>query len=164
MIKNNMQPNCIEIDKKIRIVKTDRSRWREAYKWYQNEKIMYYSEGVKGKTYDLQVIEKMYSYLSNIGELYFIEIYENETWISIGDVTLSSENFPIVIGDEKYWGLGIGKKVIEVLINRAREIKMESITIPEIYKYNDRSKALFVSLGFKKIDENEKSEKFKLIL
>ena len=46
----------------------------------------------------------MYEFLSTRGELYFIEVKENENWYAIGDVTLWEENLPIAIGDEEYWG------------------------------------------------------------
>ena len=40
------------------------------------------------------------------------EILENNSWKAIGDVTLSQENLPIVIGDSDYFGKGIGKRGI----------------------------------------------------
>lgn len=75
-----------------------------------------------------------------------------------------SSNFPIVIGNKKYWGLGIGKKVIQKLILRANENGLDMITIPEIYNYNHRSKRLFISLGFKKINGNNKTRTYQLDL
>ena len=78
--------------------------------------------------------------------------------------SLSEQNMPIAIGDERYWGKGIGKKVIKKLIDRAKIINLEKIYIPAIYKYNDRSRNLFTSLGFIMVGENEKEESFELKL
>lgn len=106
----------------------------------------------------------MYSYLSDNGELYFIEVLYEELWILIGDLTLSDKMMPIVIGNKKYWGKGIAKKVLKALIERAKNIGFSSIKLKGIYKYNERSKKLFTSVGFKKISENEKEEYYELKL
>jgi len=47
------------------------------------------------------------------------------------------------------------------LIERAKEIGLSKISI-EIYKYNDRSRNLFTSLGFVKVSEDEKSDYFEM--
>ena len=62
----------------------------------------------------------MYEYLSTRGELYFIEVKEDGHFKAIGDVTLWEENLPIAIGEEAYWGQGIGKLVIQTLLKRAK--------------------------------------------
>lgn len=163
MIKNFLQPEIIKIEEQLRLRKPLISEWEIAVSWYQNKDIMYYSEGMVDRFYNCEDINRMYSYLSEIGELYFIEVF-NDKWKPIGDVTLAESNFPIVIAENAYWGKGIGKKVIGKLIERARDIGMAKITIPEIYHYNERSKNLFISMGFVKIDEDERSQKFELLL
>ena len=110
------------------------------------------------------MINRMYQYLSSIGELYFIEILENQTWKLIGDVTLSEQNMPIVIGEEKYWGNGIGKKVIYTLIKRAKAIGLTKIYIPVIYLYNECSQNLFKSTGFIETNENKTEKSYELNL
>jgi RimJ/RimL family protein N-acetyltransferase len=163
-IKNIIQPGTILIDDYIRLKTPDKSEWHKALPWYQNRKVLYYSEGVEDKVYDLDVINRMYGYLSDIGELYFIEILEENNWKAIGDVTLSEQNMPVAIGDENYWGKGIGKKVISKLIERAREIGIKKIYIPAIYAYNARSQNLFRSLGFIEVGSNGREKSFELIL
>ncbi|WBW96658.1 GNAT family N-acetyltransferase [Oceanirhabdus sp. W0125-5] len=159
------QPMIIDINQKLRLKNSSEVDWKLAEEWYKNEKILYYSEGIKdGRVYNLDTINKMYTYLSNIGEMYFIEYFENGKWIPIGDATLSDQNMPIIIGDEAYWGMRIGKLVIGRLLKRAREIGIKKITIPAIYKYNARSRNLFTSFGFRKISENEGEETFELEL
>lgn len=52
----------------------------------------------------------MYRYLDAHGELYFIEILDKGRFTPIGDVTFWQEDMPIIIGDSRYRGRGIGKK------------------------------------------------------
>lgn len=163
-IKEITQPDIIEIDKELRLRTPDKSQWEVALPWYENPKVMYYSEGVTDKVYDMEKIKGMYSYLGRVGELYFIEVLESGVWKPIGDVTLSEENMPIAIGEEAYWGKGIGKKVIGSLIERARKIGLKKLQVPSIYLYNSRSESLFTSLGFIQINENEKEKSFELVL
>lgn len=145
--ENIIQPNIILIEEDIRIRKTNVDEWKIAVDWYANEKVMYFSEGDMNKKYSLADIQRMYSYLDGIGELYFIEVFDNK-WIPIGDVTLSDQTMPIMIANESYWGLGIGKKILIKLIERAKENGMVKLRIREIYHYNQRSLNLFKSLGF----------------
>jgi RimJ/RimL family protein N-acetyltransferase len=161
---NIVQPDIIEIDENLRLRKTDESENETALPWYQNPMVLYYSEGMTEGNYDLNVICRMYKFLGTMGELYFIEALEDGAWKPIGDATLSDRNMPIAIGDERYWGKGIGKKVIGKLLDRAREIGMDRIFIPAIYKYNERSRNLFTSFGFVKVAENEKEDSFELRL
>ncbi len=164
MIRNINQPEIIFIDYKLRVRSPKKEEWSTAVPWYSNPKVMYYSEGAKDKIYNIEEIIKMYEYLSNVGELYFIEVLEEMQWKSIGDVTLSEENIPIAIGEEAYWGKGIGTKVIAKLIERARAIGLNKISIPAIYHYNKRSQNLFKALGFIEIGENHNEKSYELIL
>lgn len=163
-IKSIIQPHTILIDEYLRLIETNRTDWEKALPWYQNQSILYYSEGVTDKVYDMDIINRMYEYLSKIGELYFIEIYEENHWKTIGDATLSEVNMPIVIGYEKYWGKGIGKKVISKLIERAKEIKLKRVCIPAIYTYNERSQNLFKAMGFLEVNSNDKEKTYELKL
>lgn len=160
---NIVQPEVIQINEGLRLKKISEDDYHLALPWYQNPRVLYYSEGVTDKVYDIDVIKRMYKFLNGIGELYFIEVLE-EGWHAIGDVVLSEDNMPIVIGEDRYCGLGIAKKVIGKLLERARQIGLEKIKIPAIYKYNDRSRNLFVSFGFKKVGENEHEDTYELVL
>ena len=158
------QPELIEIKPGLRLRTPKKEEWRLAHPWYQNEKVMYLSEGVKNKTYNLSQIYNMYEYLSTRGELYFIEVFEHNRWLAIGDVTLWEENLPIAIGVEAYWGQGIGKAAINCLLKRAKELGMTKISVPAIYHYNKASLRLFESCGFKKISENETEKSYEKMI
>ena len=162
--ENIEQPKIINVNKELRLIALEKDEWQVALPWYENPQVLYYSEGVENGIYDIDTINRMYSYLASIGELYFIQALEEGKWKTIGDVTLSEENMPIVIGDEKYWGKSIGKKVIGKLIERAKEVQLKRILIPEIYKYNERSRNLFKFFGFEKVAEDNKGESYELKL
>ena len=160
----NQQPKLININETLRLRTPDKKDWDLAYPWYQNPKVMYLSEGVTNQTYELYHIYNMYEFLSTRGELYFIEVKEDGKWIPIGDVTLWEENLPIAIGDERYWGRGIGKLVIKTLLKRAKFLGMTKISVPAIYHYNIGSQRLFESCGFKKIGENATEKSYEKII
>lgn len=75
-IKDIDQPEIISINQNLRIRKPDKLDWKQAVPWYQNKKIMHFSEGINDRVYNLEEVKRMYAYLSSIGELYFIEVYE----------------------------------------------------------------------------------------
>ncbi len=107
-------------------------------------------DGINYVKYDMNKLLKMYTYLDNVGELYFIEILENNIYIPIGDVTFCKDDMPIVIGDSSYRGKGIGKLVIQALIDRAKNLGYDDIFVREIYTYNVHSQNLFENVGFEK--------------
>lgn len=92
----------------------------------------------------------MYHYLNNKEELYFIEIRSHDKFIPIGDVTFWQKDMPIVIGDKKYRGKGIGCKVIKALIKRGIKLGFDKLYVGEIYTYNIASQKAFEKAGFRK--------------
>lgn len=120
-------------------------------------------DGVK-KPYTIETIKAMYSYLNSHGELYWIEIEEDGVFVPIGDVTLSKENIPIVIGDKNYRGLGIGRKVVDALIHRAKMLGYSHLEIQEIYDWNVPSQKLFTSIGFEEIGITKNGKSYRLNL
>ncbi|WP_239551651.1 GNAT family N-acetyltransferase [Streptococcus saliviloxodontae] len=112
----------------------------------------------------MEKLERMYRYLDQHGELFFIDVLKGSDWLPIGDVCLSPENLPIVIGDAAYRGQGIGSKVLSFLISRAREKGFAKLFIQEIYDENKASQRLFKSLGFKACFKTEKGSSYQLML
>ena len=143
------QPEIINISAKLRLRKFD-NNYTFAFNWYQDEDTVRLVDGLNAKKYDFDTLKTMYMYLNNKGELYFIEILEDNEFIPIGDVTFWQEDIPIVIGDKKYRGIGIGKKVLEAIIKRAKELGYKELKMREIYTYNVASQKLFESVGFSK--------------
>ncbi len=132
-----------------------------AVPWYQDPEVLYYSEGKDVSPYNYKIVEKMYKTLSSEGELYIIEIFTNGEWLPIGDVTLSKDDLPIVIGVKNYRSKGIGKRVLCLIIKRAKELGWKKLKVKKVLGYNKRSKHLFESVGFQSyIEYSEEGEKF----
>ncbi|GAA0689995.1 MULTISPECIES: GNAT family N-acetyltransferase [Clostridium] len=146
-IKNISQIEVINIDDTLRLRKFD-YKYDFALQWYQDEELVRLVDGPDSEIYTLTKLKRMYEYLNNKGELYFIEIKEGEDFVPIGDVTIWEDDIPIVIGNKKYQGQGIGKKVIAALIERGRELGFQTMKVREIYSYNISSQKLFKSMGF----------------
>ena len=146
-IKNISQNEVINIDDTLRLRKFD-YKYDFALQWYQDEELVRLVDGPDSEIYTLTKLKRMYEYLNNKGELYFIEIKEGEDFVPIGDVTIWEDDIPIVIGNKKYQGQGIGKKVIAALIERGRELGFQTMKVREIYSYNISSQKLFKSMGF----------------
>lgn len=96
------QPEIIEIDRHLRLRKyADDCAF--ALEWYQDEETLLLVDGADNP-YDMEKLYRMYHYLQDKGEAYFIEMRENDSsdYIPIGDVAFWQEDMPIVIGD-KTW-------------------------------------------------------------
>lgn len=152
------QPETIDIDENLRLRKYD-GNYLTALPWYQNEVVYYNSEGItdKNKIPDENYVKGMYNWFETNGrsEMYFIEVRENGSFVPIGDAALQEENLPIVIGVDKYRGVGIGKKVLNALIDRAREIGFKRLYNVRIFPYNKASQGLYTSCGFRLTGEDE---------
>ena len=161
-IPNIIQPDFIYITTEIRLRKYN-GKAEFALYWYQDEETLMLVDG-KSNSYDIARLNRMYTYLDNHGELYFIEYKVNDRYIEIGDVTFSKEDIPIVIGNKEYRGLGIGKKVVLKLIERGKALGYTKLFVKEIYNYNIGSQKLFEGIGFKKYEETPKGYRYSLEL
>lgn len=156
------QPEYIIVSVDIRLRKFD-NNCDFALEWYLDTETVMLVDGVN-KPYDLEMLHRMYNYLNEHGELYFIEVLDGDKFIPVGDVTFSCEDMPIVIGVKSCRGKGIGKKVVRALVERGRQLGYTSLKVGEIYKYNIASRKLFESAGFKKYEETEAGYRYKLDL
>lgn len=156
------QPEIIQIDKALRLRKYD-GVYDFALEWYQDEDMVYMVDGARS-AYDMDRLTRMYEYLNKAGELYFIEILENERFKPIGDVTFWQDDMPIVIGDAHYRGKGIGRKVISALVQRGRSLGFDYVSVGEIYDWNEPSRRCCESVGFRAYEKTEKGSKYRLPL
>jgi len=154
------QPEYIIVSDDIRLRKFD-NNFDFALEWYQDEETVMLVDG-ENEPYDLEKLHRMYSYLNEHGELYFIEVLEGDKYVPIGDVTFSSKDMPIVIGVKSYRGKGIGKKVVRALVERGKQLGYTCLEVKEIYKYNIGSQKLFESVGFQKYEETKQGYSYKL--
>lgn len=158
-ISKNIQPDYIDINENLRLRKFD-NKYNFALVWYKNRETVDLVDGKTASLYDSDKLTKMYTYLNNKGELYFIETKKSDKFIPIGDVTFWKEDMPIVIGDKNYRGQGIGLKVIKTLVERAKKLGFHKIYVAEIYSYNIGSIKAFEKAGFKKYKKTEKGHSY----
>lgn len=150
----------IEITDKLRL-RPYNHECEFALEWYQDRELLDLVDGEGSLSYDMEKLIRMYTYLNQIGELYFIEVKQDKAFIPIGDVTLCKEDLPIVIGDKNYRGKGIGSKVIEALKIRARLLGYMQLQVREIFSYNKGSQRLFEKKGFEKFKTTEKGYSYR---
>ena len=112
-------------------------------------------DGVRSP-YSVKKLNAMYSYLEKHGDLFWIEYREKGEWLPIGDVTLSLENIPIVIGNPTYQHQGLGCKVLRALIDLSQQKGWKQLKVQEIYTFNRISRRCFESLGFVESGSTEK--------
>ncbi len=161
-IENIPQPELLPVSETLRLRKYDKNH-DFALSWYLDPETVWLVDGDKG-LYTPELLSKMYSYQDAHGELYFIEVRENDKWKPIGDVCLSTDDFAIVIGEKDFRGKGIGKSVVSALVDRARALGWNQVRLSDIYDFNAGSRRLFTSLGFRAEAKTEKGHSYILTL
>lgn len=157
------QPEIIVIHGLLRLRKYDRN-YESLLAGYQDPYVYQNSEGIfdAAQMPDLAYVKGMCEYLEHAGEFYFIEVQENETFVSIGDVTVKPENPPIAIWFDKYRHVGIGTMVMKTVIARLKELGFKKIKGSAVFKWNIPSQKMHEKLGFKRVAEDDKSYIFDL--
>ena len=156
-LKEFEQPEIIDISDSLRLRKYD-GHYDLFLPGYQNPVVYQNSEGIfdESRIPDLDYVIGMCTYLAKVGELYYIEAKENDTYAPIGDVTVKDENPPIAIWVDAYRGKGIGKLVMQAVIDRLKTLGVERITGSTVYQWNTASQKLHEHLGFYRVSEDEK--------
>ena len=154
------QPEILQINDTLRLRKFD-NQFEFAFDWYQDIEMVWQVDADR-VPYTYERLGRMYHYLDDHGELYFIEVSENQKWKPIGDVTFWQEDMPIVIGDPAYRGKRIGKMVIATLIKRGKQLGYDRLYVDEIYSHNTVSRKCFESMGFRAYETTEKGSRFVL--
>lgn len=114
-----------------------------ALHWYQNPQLCKQVDNIN-KVYTLEMLKGMYGYLSTHGECYYIE----QKGVLIGDITLTENREICIVICKEYQNKHIGRKCVKNIIELAKEKGLEQVRA-EIYSFNEQSKKMFLSLGFK---------------
>ena len=162
-IADILQPEIIEISPSLRLrcYDGDYMRFLPAYR---QSYICHNSEGIfdESKFPDEDYLKRMCSYLSRVGELYYIEALENGDFAVIGDVTVKDENPPVAVWWEEYRGRGIGKTVMRTVIRRLFALGYGEVRGSTVYKWNLPSQRMHEVLGFHRVSENEREIEYAL--
>lgn len=155
-LQNIKQPDIIQLTDTLRLKRYD-GHYEKALIGYQNPYVYQNSEGIfdENKKPDLSYVKRMCEYLDQIGEFYFIEVLKEENYISIGDVTVKSENPPIAIWFDEYRQKGIATIVMQTVIQRLKNLGYQKISGSCVYKWNNASLRLHLKLGFQIVNESE---------
>lgn len=156
------QPEILPVDGELRLRKFD-GNYDFAFDWYQDIETVHLVDGVD-EPYDRAKLDRMYRYLNEHGELYFIEIKDGEGYRPIGDVTFWQDDLPIVVGEKNLRGKQIGRRVAGALIERARALGWKELLVDEIYHDNIGSQRMFQSLGFAACETTDKGKRYRLTL
>lgn len=164
-LKETAQPDLITIQPGLRLRRYD-GNYQSFLSGYQDPVVYQNSEGIfdESKIPDLDYMERMCTYLARVGELYYIEVLEQDRYVPVGDVTVKPENPPIAIWYGKYRGRGIGLAVMEAVIHRLRELGYRKISGSTIYKWNTASQKLHEKLGFVRSAEDDREYTYTLTL
>ncbi len=116
-------------------------------KWYQDKEVVKQVDN-KDSIYNLDLLHKMYEYLFNNGDLFYIE-YKG---VLVGDVTLKNDGEIAIVISKEYENKHIGRKVIKEIIKLAKEKNMKVVKA-NIYSFNIQSQKMFLNVGFKKVKD-----------
>lgn len=156
------QPEILPVDDILRLHRY-RGECDFALGWYQDPDTLLLVDG-KTDPYTPVRLRQMYEYLNGKGELYFIEVLEQNVWRPVGDVTFWQQDMPIVVGEKSLRGQGIGTKVVKRLVQRGRELGYDALFVEEIYAWNPASRRCFEKAGFVPFAQTKNGCSYRLAL
>ncbi|UEA32180.1 GNAT family N-acetyltransferase [Granulicatella elegans] len=118
-----------------------------ALKWYQDLDVCKQVDNIEA-LYTRDRLDAMYNYLSTNGECYYVQF--NNTLV--GDVSLYNGNELAIVISKEYQNQHIGRKCVQKMIQQANERGLKEL-IANIYSFNQQSRKMFESIGFKQVDE-----------
>ena len=115
--------------------------------WYQDPDLCKQVDNID-YVYDIDLLNRMYSYLSSHGDCYYIEYCGK----LVGDVTLRDNSEVCIVVSKGYQNMHIGRRCIKDMIKLAKDKGMKELKA-NIYSFNTQSQKMFETVGFHKIDE-----------
>lgn len=136
-----------------------------ASSWYRDPVVLWGSEGTRDP-YPPERVARMYQVLEGRGEVYLVEVATGAGYLPVGDAALNPTGLPIVIGDAAWRGRGLGRRVLALLVNRARALRYRELHVHQIYADNTASLRLYQGAGFRIVGEGEEDGRryFRLVL
>lgn len=142
----NMVRSPISVEGNIRLVPYYPA-YDTALAWYQDAQLCKQVDN-RDSVYNLPLLKRMYHYLDTHGELFYIE-YRG---VLCGDVSLRTTGELAIVICKEYQNKHIGRKVIEKMLELARERGLAEC-FAHIYSFNTQSQKMFESIGFVPQDE-----------
>jgi len=123
--------------------------WHYFAKWWHDPELISMTSGNPEKFSD-KAIQKQVQEMVNDSKAHhwLIEIADQVVGhINLCQMTKSKAELQIVIGEKEYWGQGIGKEAIELVLANAKKLNYKEIYI-EVRPENLRARKLYKSAGF----------------
>ena len=119
-----------------------------AVPWYGDPDVMRLSEDTT-EPYDEETVRRMYAWFLQRGEAWIIEVRTaSGAWRAVGDVALTPDTVPIVIGVPEHRDRGLGRRVLRLVIEHARRLGWQKLRTKGIWVGNERSRRAFEAVGF----------------
>lgn len=134
------------IDNEIKLIPYYRND-EASLPWYQDLDVCKQVDN-REELYDVDLLHRMYDFLSTKGDCYYIEYQGN----LVGDVSLRDDGEIAIVVAKEYQNKHIGRRCVLEMLKLAREKEMPAVTA-NIYSFNTQSMRMFESVGFVKTDE-----------
>lgn len=121
--------------------------YRTTLTWYQDLDLCKQVDN-RDSTYDLDLLKRMYKYLSRHGDLFYIK-YKNRL---CGDVCLQPGGAVNIVIAKPFQNKHIGRRVMKEIIQIAKEKEIPKLHA-EIYTFNTQSQKMFQRVGFTQVEE-----------
>lgn len=115
--------------------------------WYQDPEVCRQVDNID-HVYDLDLLNRMYTYLSTHGDCYYIK-YRGKL---VGDVSLCDNSELSIVVSKAYQNRHIGRRCVIDMISLARSKGMKEVKA-NIYSFNTQSQKMFESVGFKQVTD-----------
>ena len=124
------------VDREIRLVPYYRND-AVSLPWYQDPDVCRQVDN-RDTPYDLDLLHRMYDFLSAHGDCYYIE-YRGAL---VGDVTLRDNGEIAIVVCREFQNRHIGRRCVLDMLKLAREKGMARVTA-NIYAFNEQSRRMF---------------------
>ena len=132
-----------KIDREIRLIPYYRND-AVSLPWYQDPDVCKQVDN-RDTPYDVELLHRMYDYLSTNGDCYYIEY----NGILVGDITLEKNGEIAIVICKEYQNRHIGRRCVLDMLQLAQEKGMSCVKA-NIYAFNTQSQKMFLSIGFTK--------------
>ena len=114
--------------------------------WYQDLDVCKQVDN-RDTPYDVELLHRMYDYLSTHGDCYYIE-YKGTL---VGDISLRNDGEIAIVVCKQFQNQHIGRRCVLAMLQLARAKGMDRVKA-NIYSFNKQSQRMFLSVGFTKTD------------
>lgn len=122
----------------------------QAVPWYRDPEVLHLAQGEESGPWDAAMVQRMYREMATRCEVYIIEVSVGGNWHAIGDAAVCpTAGIPIVIGEQKWRSRGLGRRVLALLVGRARTLGWSKMVVSGVFRDNDRARRLYEGAGFR---------------